>query len=169
MSSVKKGAGAGRDATANRRRFPSEYAAWMSMRQRCRNPRCKEFKYYGMRGITVCPRWCGKNGFKNFLADLGVKPSAGLSLHRIDNDGNYQPGNVVWADRFTQARNMRNNRRLTFNGRCQTLVEWASEVGIKPGTLGARLKRGWTVAEALTRPVEPRKPFSQWAPRPRSR
>jgi hypothetical protein len=137
------------------------------MRQRCLNSNCKEFKYYGDRGITICSRWCGKDGFRNFISDLGPKRFTGVSLHRTDNDGNYEPENVVWADRCTQARNMRNNRRLMFDGRCQTLVEWAIELGMKAGTVGARLDRGWTVAEALTKPVEFRKPFSQWAPRVR--
>jgi hypothetical protein len=170
MGCAKKGTGGvGRDGPAYTRLYPSEYAAWTSMRQRCNNPRCKEFTFYGGRGITICRRWDRKNGFKNFLTELGPKPSAGLSLHRVDNDGDYRPGNVVWADRVTQARNMRNNRRLTFDGRCQTLGAWAVELGMKPGTLGARLARGWTVAEALTKPVERRRPFREWAHRARQR
>ena len=139
------------------------------MRQRCLNANCREFKYYGGRGITICQRWAGPDGFRNFLADLGPKPFAGASLHRVDNDGNYAPRNVVWADRRTQARCTRGNRVLAHAGRRQTLIEWAEELGAKAGTLGARLARKWSVAATLTKPVEPRKPFAQWAPRVRPR
>jgi hypothetical protein len=73
------------------------------MRHRCRNPNGKDFKYYGGRGIRVCERW---SDFTNFLADMGERPP-GQSLDRIDNDGNYEPGNVRWATRKQQRANRR--------------------------------------------------------------
>ena len=74
------------------------------MRQRCSNPKAGKWSYYGGRGITVCDRW---SSFKNFLADMGRRPGAGYSIDRIDNDGNYEPGNCRWATQGEQRRNSR--------------------------------------------------------------
>ena len=79
------------------------YQAWSNMIQRCTNPKRREYKYYGARGITVCERW---RSFENFLADMGERPE-GLTLDRINNDGNYEPGNCRWVDWETQQSNRR--------------------------------------------------------------
>lgn len=83
----------------------TEYAAWHSMKDRCRNPKNRKWRLYGGRGIAVCEKW--SNSFEAFLADVGLKPDPKFSLDRIDTNGNYEPGNVRWADIYTQNRNRR--------------------------------------------------------------
>lgn len=90
--------------TANTRHGLSNtptHVTWMSMNQRCNDPGAVQYPYYGGRGITVCDRW---QSFENFLADMGERPE-GLTLDRIDGDGNYEPGNCRWATKSEQAKN----------------------------------------------------------------
>lgn len=79
------------------------YHTWADMKYRCFTKSCKKYPDYGGRGITVCERWLN---FKNFLEDMGEKP-AGLSIDRINNDGNYEPGNCRWATSKEQVANQR--------------------------------------------------------------
>lgn len=88
-----------------------EYDAWRHMKDRCSNPNVKNYKNYGERGIIICQRWL--NSFENFLEDMGPKPFPKIlySLDRIDNDGNYEPGNCKWSTRSQQQRNRRNSKK----------------------------------------------------------
>lgn len=89
-------------------RRTKEYRAWMGMRERCQLPRNPRFSHYGGRGISVCERW---QKFENFLADMPPHPGEGFSLDRIDNDGDYEPGNCRWATRSEQRKNRRPFKR----------------------------------------------------------
>lgn len=124
-----------------------EYGVWCAMRTRCTNPNFKDFKNYGGRGITICPEW---DSFETFLSDVGERPSDKHSLDRIDNNGNYEPGNVRWADRTTQVNNRRVTVWLEWDGERKTLTQWAQAIGIRPATLANRLRSGWPLDRALT-------------------
>jgi hypothetical protein len=86
-----------------------EYRAWASMKRRCFNPNVWNYKNYGGRGITVCPQWAGS--FEAFLADVGRKPSQKHVLDKINNNGNYEPGNVRWATMSESNKNRRPFKR----------------------------------------------------------
>jgi hypothetical protein len=149
---------------------PPEYRIWSGLLQRCYNSNCREYPWYGGRGIRVCDRWRERNGFGYFLADVGRQPFSRASLHRRNNDGDYEPNNTEWATQKTQMRHTRANRHLEHDGRSQILVEWAEELHMKPVTLSQRLRKGWTVERALTQPVEARRPYCEWVrknPNPR--
>jgi hypothetical protein len=85
----------------------SEYYIWCGMRRRCLVEKSRSYPYYGGRGIRVAERWLGTYGFKNFISDVGWRPSKEHSLDRIDPDGNYQPGNVRWGTDLMQRMNQR--------------------------------------------------------------
>ena len=124
------------------------FIIWVSMKQRCFNPNQSDYLCYGGRGITVCARWLS---FPNFLEDMGERPK-GLSLDRIDNDGNYAPENCRWATRTEQANNMRSNCNITVNNKTHTIAEWESIQGFSKGVIGYRIRHGWTPKKAIMTP-----------------
>lgn len=130
-------------------RCKGAYKVWWSMIDRCTNPDSQSWKDYGGRGISVCDRWMI---FENFVADMGNKP-IGLSIDRIDNNGNYEKTNCRWATNKQQQVNRRVAKILTFNGQTKPASEWAKDYGMVYESLMTRLWRGWSIERALTTPV----------------
>lgn len=127
-----------------------EYRCYTSMKTRCYNKNCPPYHNYGGRGIKVCDRWLGPNGFLNFINDMGKRPSENFSLDRINNNGDYEPNNCRWTDNKTQGNNRRTNKLLTYNNETHTEAEWAKKIGVNRGTLHERLRRGVPLDRALT-------------------
>jgi len=126
-----------------------EYSIWVGMIYRCQHVQFAGYHNYGGRGIRVCDRW---RRYEDFLEDMGRRPTKRHSLDRIDNNGNYEPGNVRWATRSQQMRNTRRSRNLTYNGKTMTVVEWAELLGWSDKLLEGRLRLGWAVDRILTEP-----------------
>jgi hypothetical protein len=128
-----------------------EYRVWAAIKERCGNPNNRSYQDYGARGIKMCERW---NDFAAFLEDMERKPTEQHTIDRIDNDGNYEPGNCRWATRTQQARNKSTTKMLVFNGEERPMVEWAEMYGIEYKTLFNRIEYGkWSVERALTTPA----------------
>lgn len=126
------------------------YGIWRGMLERCYNIGCDGYPNYGGRGISVCVSW--RESFRNFLADVGIAP-AGLSLDRINVNGNYEPGNVRWVNQKAQCQNKRNNVNITANGETFCVTEWARRLKCNPCVIFLRLRNGWDPETAVTTPV----------------
>ena len=127
------------------------YISWASMKNRCYNTNTPCYCHYGGRGITVCDEW--RNSYETFIKDMGPRPSTKHSIERVDNDGDYEPGNCYWATWAEQARNKRTTRMLTFKGATKPLATWAEQFGIPYTALAERIQKRWTTERALTQPV----------------
>jgi len=126
--------------------------AFRMTRQRCYNPSCADYKYYGGRGIRIHQPWL--DSFDCFVLDMGIRPE-GMTLERLDNDANYTPENCVWAPRKAQTRNRRETVKLTHEGLTLSLADWSERTGIPYFTLKARVRRlGYSAAEALSKEVK---------------
>lgn len=123
------------------------YGVWQSMLSRCNNPNHKAYPGYGGRGITVCERWLV---FENFLADMG-EPGPNMSIGRIDNNGNYEPGNCRWESIVQQANNRRSNNTITLGGVTHTISEWSRILGIDKTTIRKRKIAGRSPEECLSK------------------
>jgi len=141
---------AGRVTQKRKRSSMPIYRIWAQIHQRCRNKQSQVYNNYGGRGIKVCKRWYK---FKNFLADMGPTYKTGLTIERVDNNGDYCPENCCWATRGEQAMNKRTNHLLTYCGKTQPLTVWARELGIPYTTILERIRRGWDTERSLSEPV----------------
>ncbi len=139
-----------------------EYQVWQHIKSRCYG-RTKDAHNYQDRGIVVCGGW--RNNFLAFLADMGTRPSAKHSIDRIDNDANYScghceeclenewPMNCQWATWTVQMHNLRKNVWFTINNETLIISDWAKRLGTSAWVLRGRLKRGWSIEEAMTKPL----------------
>lgn len=103
-----------RGATHRQTKTP-EYEIWSTAKARCFRKTSRDYKDYGGRGISMCEEW--RDSFKAFIRDIGKRPSPELTLDRINNDGNYEPGNVRWATRLVQSNNQRPKRSRIYGDR----------------------------------------------------
>lgn len=123
---------------------------WRNMMDRCYNPKCPAYPNYGGRGIAV---WQGWHDVATFVSQLPDDYFDGAELDRIDNDGDYRPGNVRWATRTQNANNRRSMRLLTFRGETLSMRDWSRRLGIEERLIHSRIcKLGWSVDRALTEP-----------------
>lgn len=146
----------GRSNCSTRGAYDRTYSAWMAMLGRCRQKKSRSYERYGGRGINVCERWQGDDGFVNFLADMGDAP-LGMSLDRHpDVNGNYEPGNCRWATIQEQNRNRRTNHFLTYNGERRCLAEWAEILNVPYHVIQTRATvLGWPAEKIIETPWRP--------------
>lgn len=129
-----------------------EYQTWYRIKQRCYNPNEPRYAHYGGRGIKMCKRWF--DSFEAFYQDMGNRPP-GTSIDRFpNNDGDYEPGNCRWATPKQQANNMRVNVWFTLGSKTMTQRQWEESMGFRSGAIKERLRRGWSVQDALTIPKQ---------------
>lgn len=136
-------------------RSDPRYDVRRAMISRCYDPLDPAYQHYGGRGITVCERW--RESVEAYVADieatLGPRPSLRHSLDRLDNNGNYDIDNLRWATQRDQLRNTSRNLLVTIDGIDRLLIDWLRQYGVQPMTYYGRVRRGWSLADAITRPV----------------
>lgn len=123
-----------------------EYRVWRNMMNRCYDKSNEAYHNYGGRGIEVADRW---HDFENFLADMGARPSAALTLDRVRNDLGYSKDNCRWATRSEQSNNTRRTVLITFEGETKSIAQWAETKNLNYTTLNRRLKVWGVVPEAF--------------------
>lgn len=124
--------------------------AWCSMKNRCSNKNCPDYRYYGGRGITFCEQW---ESFDTFFKDMGLCPK-GYTLERVEVNKNYTPSNCCWIPKRAQFRNRRSCQYFKYRGVTRCLTEWAEIVGLKQHTLRKRLiVHRWSMEKALMTPA----------------
>lgn len=123
-----------------------EYVSWSAMRGRCNCETDPAYVKYGGRGIKVCEAW---GDFLQFYSDMGPRPSLAHSIERLDNDGDYTPGNCVWATAMEQCYNRSTSRLVVTDAGVFTLKDYTDKTGVKYDTVLKRLKRGWSMDRAL--------------------
>jgi hypothetical protein len=124
-----------------------EYKSWCCAKSRCFCTTAINYKNYGGRGITMCPEW--RDSFRAFVNYMGPRPN-GSTLERKDVNGNYEPGNCVWATPKQQCNNRRTNHRLTVNGETLTIMQWSERTGISATRIYRRIELGISAELAVS-------------------
>lgn len=125
------------------------YAVWNSMRQRCENEKSSCYERYGGRGIRVCKEWTDSfEAFRDWSLSNGY--AAGLTIDRIDNSGDYRPGNCRWTTPKEQSRNRRTTHYVTYRGVTKSLPDWCDDLSLEYNKIRRRLSDGWSVDRAFT-------------------
>ena len=125
--------------------------AWANMKYRCYNKNALEYSSYGGRGIRVCDEWMKFKPFEKWALENGY--AEGLTLDRIDVDGNYEPSNCRWITMDEQMSNKRNNRYIEYNGNKYTVAALSRVLNMNDSTLRERLNLGWSPEKATTQPI----------------
>ena len=126
-----------------------ERRVWTGVKTRCFNSNEKTWKHYGGRGITVCGRWLGENGFSNFLADMGKRPSPKYSIERKNVNGNYEPDNCCWATKNEQMRNRRDALKIVYKGKLVPLKMACEAESVNYYSARNRLQKGQNPLERI--------------------
>ena len=121
---------------------------FLQMKNRCYNPRSRAYINYGARGIKICEKWL-KNPFSFFEWSINHEYKKGLTIDRIDVNGNYEPSNCRWITNLQQQNNKRNNHYLEYNGEKHTIAEWSRITQIPASTISDRIRRNFTIEKIL--------------------
>lgn len=133
-----------------RKKDPSLYFIWDGIKARCLRKSCKDYNTYGAKGISVCPRWLGRNGYENFCKDMGPRPGKEYSVDRIDGNGDYSPENCRWATPKEQVLNQRNTVWVEYKGKTYCLFDLAKKLGVSNSTLWWRYNNGKKIYPGVT-------------------
>lgn len=146
-SGATKSCGCGQANTTHGMSGSPEYMSWLSMVSRCTNPKDASFHRYGGRGIKVCQEWV--DNFSAFYSHIGDRPT-GHTLDRIDNNKDYEPGNVRWSTIHQQNRNTRRNLYIEYDGQRLVVADWAKKLGIPQATILYRLRNNKPISDVLS-------------------
>lgn len=134
------------------------YGIWLQMKNRCYNTNTERFKDYGGRGISICEEW--RNDFKSFYNwSMSNGYKEGLTIDRINNDGNYEPKNCRWVEIKIQNRNARSNHLITYKNETRCISEWVEITGISRSVITNRLKYGWDIERIFSIPIRKHKVY----------
>lgn len=141
-----------RTVDSTRKRHYKLYLVWSGMKDRCRNKNCRAYVNYGGRGIQVCDEWSNFDNFVEWALANGYKE--GLTIERVDVNGNYDPHNCIWITKGEQSDNRRSCRYYTYKGKTQNLRHWCDEYNVEYQLVHNRVfKLGWDFEKALLTPV----------------
>lgn len=131
------------------------YSIWKGMNKRCNNKNCKDYKWYGGKGIKVCDEWSNYLNFRNWALSHGF--AKGLTIDRIESHKDYEPSNCQWITQSENSKKMQQQREgkiiIEYNGESHGLAEWSHLTGINQTTLLSRIRSGWSVERTLTERV----------------